>query len=264
MGAPRIVQKAVLGLIDQFYAVLPQPRPAAEDLRCCKIVSHRGQHDNCRVLENTVDAFDQAVEGNVWGIECDVRWTRDLEPVIFHDPDCRRLFGAANRIADLSLDQIRSDFPLIPTLEAFVRRYGRRLHLMIELKSGDRFVPKVQVDKLRRLLTPLRPIEDFHILSLDPAMFEVASFVPAQALIPVSTANTRHISDTTLRCGYGGMAGHFAFLHKRLLAKHRARGQFVGSGFVASKNCLFRELNRGIDWIFSNHAVQLQALCDQY
>jgi glycerophosphoryl diester phosphodiesterase len=262
MGSPRTVQKVALGLIDQFYAALPQPRPPAEDLQRCKIVSHRGQHDNRKVLENTIDAFDQAREGNVWGIECDVRWTRDLEPVVFHDPDCRRLFGAANRIADMTLDQVHSEFPHIPTLEALVRRYGRRLHLMIELKSGGRFEPHVQVDKLRRLLAPLRPIADFHILSLEPTMFEVASFVPVQALIPVSTANTRHISDTTLRCGYGGMAGHFAFLREHLLAKHRARGQIVGSGFVSSPNCLFRELNRGIDWIFSNHAVQLQELCD--
>lgn len=263
MGAPRIVQKAALGIIDRVYATVPQPAPAPERLQGCKIVSHRGQHDNRQVLENTIAAFDQAVEGNVWGIECDVRWTRDLEPVVFHDPDCRRLFGATHKIADITLDEVQNKFPLIPTLETFIRRYGRKRHLLIELKSGDGFEPNVQLGRLRRLLAPLRPSEDFHILSLEPAMFEVASFVPDQALIPVSTANTRHISDTTLRCGYGGMAGHFAFLHERLLAKHRARGQVVGSGFVASRNCLYRELNRGIDWIFSNHAVQLKELCDR-
>jgi glycerophosphoryl diester phosphodiesterase len=34
----------------------------------------------------------------------------------------------------------------------------------------------------------------------------------------------------------------------------------VGTGYVRTPNCLFRELNRGVDWIFSNHAAEVQAL----
>jgi glycerophosphoryl diester phosphodiesterase len=33
---------------------------------------------------------------------------------------------------------------------------------------------------------------------------------------------------------------------------------------VASRNCLFRELNRGIRWIFSNDAVRIQKIRDHY
>jgi glycerophosphoryl diester phosphodiesterase len=36
--------------------------------------------------------------------------------------------------------------------------------------------------------------------------------------------------------------------------------QKMGTGYIGSKNCLFRELNRGIEWIFSNNAADLQKI----
>ena len=38
------------------------------------------------------------------------------------------------------------------------------------------------------------------------------------------------------------------------------RGARWGPDYVRAPNCLFRELNRGVDWIFSNHAAEVQAL----
>ena len=57
---------------------------------------------------------------------------------------------------------------------------------------------------------------------------------------------------------WGGMATHYSVLRKSLIDKHQSRGQKVGTAFPTSRNCLFRELNRGVDYIFSNHAVSLQ------
>jgi glycerophosphoryl diester phosphodiesterase len=46
------------------------------------------------------------------------------------------------------------------------------------------------------------------------------------------------------------------------LKKHQTQNQRIGTGYIHSKNCLFRELNRGVEWIFSNHAVKLQSMCN--
>jgi hypothetical protein len=35
----------------------------------------------------------------------------------------------------------------------------------------------------------------------------------------------------------------------------------VGTGFADSRRCLYREVNRGVDWIFSNRAADMQAVC---
>ena len=36
------------------------------------------------------------------------------------------------------------------------------------------------------------------------------------------------------------------------------------AGFIHSRNALFRELNRGVEWIFSNEAVRMQGIRDAY
>jgi glycerophosphoryl diester phosphodiesterase len=58
------------------------------------------------------------------------------------------------------------------------------------------------------------------------------------------------------------VAGHYLFLTNALMIKHRKRKQRIGTGFIDSRNALFRELNRGVDWIFSNKAVAMQRLCN--
>jgi glycerophosphoryl diester phosphodiesterase len=68
------------------------------------------------------------------------------------------------------------------------------------------------------------------------------------------------LSRLALRRRYGGIAGHYLMLSDRLIARHQQAAQETGTGFVESRNCLFRELNRGVHWIFSNHAAGLQAM----
>jgi glycerophosphoryl diester phosphodiesterase len=49
-------------------------------------------------------------------------------------------------------------------------------------------------------------------------------------------------------------------MRRALIARHKACGQKVGTAYPASRNCLFREINRGVDYIFSNNAGELQAI----
>ena len=73
---------------DVIFAIIPQKTPTKENLRNCKIVSHRGQHDNIKILENTFKAFDNALQNKgISGIEFDFRWTKDIQPVVIHDSD---------------------------------------------------------------------------------------------------------------------------------------------------------------------------------
>ena len=58
----------------------------------------------------------------------------------------------------------------------------------------------------------------------------------------------------------GGLLGHYLFLGKRTLEKLQIKDQILGTGYVRSKNLFFREVNRGVDWIFSNHAVEVEKM----
>jgi glycerophosphoryl diester phosphodiesterase len=261
MSVPFWLQRAFHRQTDRIYARLPQPVPDRERLSNCKIVSHRGEHDNRSVLENTLPAFDRVLETGIWGVEFDIRWTRDLQPVVFHDRDLGRLFGITRALGDLTWSGLRAEFPVIPSLEEVISRYGKKMHLMMEIKESYRDLVR-QERILRHLLSVLKPRDDFHVLSLAPALFQQMDFLPNQVFLPVAELNYRQLSALALRENYAGMAGHYLFLTASLIRRHAKCGQKLGAGYISSRNSLYRELNRGMEWIFSNTAGQLQSICD--
>ena len=245
-------------IVDWVMAVIPRKTPSLAALQKCKIISHRGEHDNVDVKENTLYAYDIARSKGVWGIECDIRWTADLVPVICHDPDCRRVFGKDLQIHSQSFSELRSLIPQIPSLAELIFEFGGNTHLMLELKAEQSAQVEQQKQILKQQLSALTPATDYHILALDTHLFDMVDFLPSRCCISVAEENMPAISQATLEGGFGGLTGHFVLLNERIKARHERVGQQVGTGFVRSRNCLFRELNRGVEWIFSNDAVKLQ------
>jgi glycerophosphoryl diester phosphodiesterase len=160
----------------------------------------------------------------------------------------------------MTMVEIRSEFPVIPSLEEVILEYGKKLHLMIELKREVYPDPAYQNQVMGNLLSQLEPKKDFHILSMHPRMFELIHFVPTQAFLPIAQTNVHALSETAIRKNYGGIAGHYVFLTDRFKTRHHRIGQKVGTGYANSRNCLFREINRGIDWIFSDKALGMQSI----
>lgn len=250
-------------LADGLYTIRPQPFPGLARLQDCKIISHRGEHDNHAVFENTLPAFDLARDRGMWGIELDIRWTGDLQPVVIHDPDLLRVFNTELRVKEIGLDELKRRCPQIPSLQEVIQHYGKRLHLMVEIKAEHYPNPLLQNRALQELFSPLEPQRDYHLLSLTPQMFKLINFVPATTFIPVAQLNFTRLSQLALQEGYSGLAGHYLFITTAMLKKHLLHQQKIGTGYVKSKNCLFRELNRGVEWIFSNNAGELQAIVNE-
>lgn len=259
-----ILQNGVLRLIDWVYAAIPRRVPSQNALRACKIIAHRGETGDHGVLENTLQAFRIASAAGVWGIECDIRWSADLVPLIHHDASCKRLFGDPAMLSTLPAAEIRARFPLIPTLREVLTEFGGRTHLMLEIKEDHYPDPDRQKQILRSLLAPFTPGEHFHILTLDPDLAQFVDFLPANCWVLVAEMNMANMSKCGLRLGFGGLSGHFLLLTRSLQERHSLAGQRLGVGFIHSRNSLFRELNRGIDWIFSNDAVKIQSIRDHY
>jgi glycerophosphoryl diester phosphodiesterase len=257
------LENGLLKLIDGFYSIWPQPSPRREALIKCKIISHRGEHDGETVFENTLTAFDRAKEKGVWGIECDLRWTKDLQPVIIHDPDLFRVFSLNMKVCDVSLAELKAACDLVPTLEEVIRRYGKQLHLMLEIKEEVYPDPAHQNRVLAELFSTLLNREDFHILTLSPKMFRVIDFVPPSTFLPIARLNFLKLSELARSENYRGLCGHYFFLTNGIIKLHHDQHQKVGTGYIGSKNCLFRELNRGVEWIFSNNAAELQKIVRQ-
>jgi glycerophosphoryl diester phosphodiesterase len=248
-------------LANLLYRQWPRAVPRRHQLRTCHIISHRGEHDNRSCFENTLAAFDRTAAAGVWGIELDVRWTHDLIPVVFHDADTRRLFNDPAQIRHLTADTLKERFPLVPTLAEVVDRYGSRQHLMIEIKAEAYSRPAIQSRRLREILRRLAPGKDFHLMSLNPSMFTCFDFLPATAFIPIARMRIDRFSRMAATHGWAGLAGHYLFTIPSVIAHHHKIDQRIGTGFADSRNCLYREISRGVDWIFSNRAAAMQAIC---
>jgi len=261
MELPYWLESRLMQICDSIFSIVPQKAPTLENLSKCKIISHRGQHDNITVYENTLSAFDHALETEgIWGIELDFRWTKDLHPVVAHDPDLLRLFGSNLKISETTLAELKQYCPQVPTLEEVLLRYGGKLHLMVEAKEEHYPQPEKQNMILKDLFAPLQPREDFHLLSLDPEMLVLVKFVDTSAKIPVAVFNAKTLSKISLNEKYAGLGGHYLLVHKKIVKKHLDYGQKIGVGYPKSKNNLFREINRGVEWIFCNDAVKVSGL----
>jgi glycerophosphoryl diester phosphodiesterase len=246
-----------LSTVDALYA-LPRHTPTPQQLAACRIVSHRGERDDRAVFENTFAAFDPLRGTGIFGIEFDVRWTGDLVPVVFHDPDLRRLFGARERLRDLTWAQLHAVCPPIPRLDDFVQRYADEFHLMAELKHEPYPDPALQDRRLAEALAPALAAGRCHVLSLRPQMFDALPSLPAARTLGVGRLNAAAISAEAIARRRAGFACHFAALSGAHIRAHHAAGQVVGTGFPASRALLYREAARGVDWIFTNRARELE------
>lgn len=254
------VQRILMALVDLWFRCIPRRRPSRQALIDCKIISHRGEHDNRRVFENTMAAFRRAAETGCWGIELDVRWTRDLQPVVVHDDNLQRVFGIDLAVAQVDLQELRQRCPQVPTLAQVVEQFGGRQHLMVELKHDGAGDYDTRGARLREIFCTLEPARDYHFLALQIAQFEMAEFCGRRACLPVAEFNIAELGRLALERGYAGVCGHYLLLGAKRIRRHHRRRQKLGTGFIASRYALYREINRDVDWVFTDHAARLASI----
>lgn len=262
--AMSLLEDGLMQAADAITARLPTTRPSKDVLEDARIVAHRGIYDNRHILENTLPAFDAVLAAGLWGLECDVRWTRDHQAVVHHDPDGRRFFGDDRPIETLTFRQLKQACPLIPPLETVVQRYAKRLHLMIEVKAAPGICQEDLNRSLSSTLAALVPGVDYHLMSLSLELLSAIDSVPREACLPIARLNTQATLRAVVANGYGGMAGHYALIGRRGVAALHREGRRIGTGFVNSRGCLYREMARGIDWLFSDRGLDLQRIITRH
>ncbi len=243
-----IIQK----LVDSYFASVPRFKPRKKEIDKALLIAHRGAHNNAKgIIENTNAAFSLAKKVGCWGIELDVHSTSDGVLVVNHDPNLKRLWGHNEKIADLNFNKLRALVPSIPSLAEVVLQYGKDMHLFIELKTmlhNDNSL----FDDLKSLL----PVEDYHIITLTPPFFNSLKHFPKESLLLVAGHNNvKEFCDLSLKSQYGGVLGSYVLLTEQRIKQLKDSKQIYGVGLVDSKNNLYRELKRGIHFIFTNRAV---------
>lgn len=102
--------------------------------------AHRGLHGG-KISENSLAAFEAAAAAG-FGIELDVRLTRDGRLIVFHDDDLKRMTGDERRVDAIDFNDLRMlrlpDGSQIPTFEEVLACVGGRVPLLVEIKNGKR------------------------------------------------------------------------------------------------------------------------------
>ncbi|MEK5232418.1 glycerophosphodiester phosphodiesterase family protein [Lysinibacillus sp. FSL K6-0232] len=68
------------------------------------VFAHRGA--SAYALENTLQAFDKAMELGADGIELDIQFSKEGLPVVYHDPQLSRLVGSNKLVSDCTLEEL--------------------------------------------------------------------------------------------------------------------------------------------------------------
>ncbi len=68
------------------------------------VIAHRGAHQE--TPENTLSAYQKAIDLGVDFVEIDLRTSKDNQLIIMHDATLERMTGVKKRIKDLSLDSL--------------------------------------------------------------------------------------------------------------------------------------------------------------
>ncbi|HUS24141.1 MAG TPA: glycerophosphodiester phosphodiesterase [Candidatus Binatia bacterium] len=252
------LDQALLAATDALYALRPLASVTPAQAARTRIVSHRGERDDRTVFENTFAAFDRLRGTGVHALECDVRWTADLVPVVYHDADLGRLHGDATPLRSLTADELRARRPEIPLLAELVRRYADEFHLMIEVKPEPYPDPPLQDRRLAEALAPALGTGRCHVLSLQPALFRHLPSLPAERTMSVARFDAAPLGAEALAARRGGFSTHYALLSRAAIGRHHAAGQCIGCGFPRSRAVLHREIARGVDYVFTNQALRLE------
>lgn len=252
---------ALQKLSNKIFRWIPQQQPPAEQISHLKIVAHRGAWNTTTRLENSMAAFLACLQHDIWAIEFDLRWTSDQIPVVHHDANTQRVFHQDLVISETKFGDLRKTLPQIPTLKEVIKELGGKIHFMIELKA---LLTPQQRGILKALLSELRPIQDYHFMSLDPNRFKALDFVDKKALVSIARTNIHRIYQETLDNDWGALTGQYLLVTRAMTEDCHKHNIKVGTGFPDSKNLLFREAHRDVDWLFTNQAEKMARLKTDY
>lgn len=228
------------------------------------VIAHRGA--SYHAPENTMPAFQLALEQGADGIELDAKVTADGHVIALHDPTLERTTDGHGRPGDWTLERLKAldagawmgrvfrGTP-IPTLEEILESLAGRLLINIELTNyrtpGDGLVERV-VDIVRR-----RGLQGRVLLS----SFYRGNLAAAKRLAPEIPVG--HLTGPTRLAAIDWLRGspvtpeavhvHTSFAMAWAIRRWRGRGRRVLVYTVDRPEAMRRLVRLGVDGIITNN-----------
>lgn len=241
------------------------------------IIAHRGS--SYAAPENTIAAFELAIEEGADGIEMDVRVTADGIPVVFHDATLKRMTGRDIWVSEVDHSDLSRVRPgdwfnsryqkrarpeygslWVPTLDETLRRLEEfKGPVFVELKCRAHEAGRV-VDAVGRVIEESRRPQDVVIKSFIPdavpLVIERCGDVRTAALFAPKVMSVIRKKKRLINIASDLRADilslHFSLATRKLMKRARKAGLEVAVWTVNNPRWMRRAVELGIDSVITN------------
>jgi len=217
------------------------------------VIAHRGA--SSYAPENTLAAFDLALEMGATHIELDVHTTRDGHLVVIHDDAVDRTTNGSGAVSETTLADLRTldagawfdarfAGQRIPTLGEIFERYTGRTHVHVEIKGHTAGLTKRTIDLVRASgMAGHVTVTSFQKLRLEEAR-AYAPELPTGWLVPAVTDATIEEARTL---GLTQLCPRASVVTPELVQRLHAEGFVVRAWGVSNEDLMRRVVAAGAD-----------------
>ena len=240
-------------------------------------IAHRGASGLGLAPENTLAAFEKAIQLGVDVIEIDVHATRDGQIVVLHDATVDRTTDGTGFVAEMSFEEVRrvdagswfaAEFTgeRVPLLEEVLDLARHRALVLIEIKAD--FI----TERILQVIETTVAAEHVVLQSFNPTIVErvklLAPALPTALLIgqlptTPSRVRARRFVQQVLQVGANALASWHATLTPPFLEEMRKRGVAVWA-WTVDEDIVMRDLAMmGVQGIITNYPDKLNTVLDE-
>lgn len=214
------------------------------------IIAHRGASK--LAPENSLKAFQKAIELKADYVEFDVHMSKDGEIIIMHDSNTFRTTGHKGKISDMTLEELKQldcgEGEKIPTLQELIDIAKGKIGLQLEIKA------KGMAKKIVDLLRNADLIESTLISSFDhDELLEVQKIEPnlRLAALILGIKKNKTIRDA-ISHNYSAIHPLHKFVSEKFIENAHKNNIKVNVWTIDSKVRMRKLVDLGIDGIITN------------
>lgn len=218
-----------------------------------KIIAHRGA--SVHAPENTLAAFQLALEQGADGIELDVMLSKDGKLAVIHDDTVDRTTNGTGRVVDLTLEELQAlnagNQEKIPSLADVFDLVGGKFLINIELKNYSSLFDALPV-KVAELVEVYKLMDSILISSFNP--FNLPRFRRRLPGVPLGLLTQPHQARRWIWrfFRYDALHPYLCDVDEGLVAELHTQGKQVNTWTCDEPDEIRRLAALGVDSIITN------------
>ncbi|MFW9940261.1 MAG: glycerophosphodiester phosphodiesterase [Candidatus Thorarchaeota archaeon] len=232
-------------------------------------MAHRGA--SSIAPENSLKAFQKAIDLKADYIEFDVRQTKDGEIVIIHDRHTSRTTGQSGKVKNFNLSELKKldcgEGESIPTLQELVDLAKGKINLNCEIKvrgiaekvvkilNDSDFIDKTIISSFKHdILIKIHKLESqIKLASLEPTRIKwVKGWLSRKSLLNVAIKNH-----------FYAVKPFYRLVNQNLIVKTHKNNIKIIPWTVDSESEIKRLINLGIDGIITNEIQKVKNVLNE-